>query len=225
VNPVYVGVDGYNLPPEYHSRYSGEEAERRMGRQLSPGEIGCYASHISIWREMVDNRIDQALVIESDADLTAAGLRVIDAALRAPVDWDLIQLCWGACIPSVWGSIRLGDGYRLIRFARRTFLTAAYLISKTGAGELLRHSTRICMPVDFMMFGGKINKDIEIFGIYPRVIGLVDDEARTSSLNIERDGLYDSLKGADRKKGFRTLRRSGRLIRHFRYRLRRPPSI
>ena len=36
------------------------------GRPMSKGEIGCYASHFSIWQDMVTRGVRQAIVLEDD---------------------------------------------------------------------------------------------------------------------------------------------------------------
>src|SRR3546814_11415963 len=39
---------------------------RNKGRAMSKGEIGCYASHFSIWQDMVGRGVRQAIVLEDD---------------------------------------------------------------------------------------------------------------------------------------------------------------
>src|SRR3546814_10878238 len=39
---------------------------RNKGRAMSKGEIGCYASHFSIWRDMIERGVRQAIVLEDD---------------------------------------------------------------------------------------------------------------------------------------------------------------
>src|SRR3546814_6216809 len=39
---------------------------RNKGRAMSKGEIGCYASHFSIWQDMVGRGVRQAIILEDD---------------------------------------------------------------------------------------------------------------------------------------------------------------
>ena len=38
-----------------------------QGRRFYPGEIGCYLSHLEVWKDMVENKIKHALVFEDDS--------------------------------------------------------------------------------------------------------------------------------------------------------------
>src|SRR3546814_10521064 len=39
---------------------------RNKGRAMSKGAIGCYASHFSIWRDMIERGVRQAIVLEDE---------------------------------------------------------------------------------------------------------------------------------------------------------------
>src|SRR3546814_9306866 len=41
-------------------------SDLNKGRAMSKGEIGCYASHFSIWRDMIERGVRQAIVLEDD---------------------------------------------------------------------------------------------------------------------------------------------------------------
>jgi len=57
---------------------------RNKGRALTRGEIGCYASHFSIWEEMVARDIAQAIVLEDDTIIDWAYIeRLADTDLAA----------------------------------------------------------------------------------------------------------------------------------------------
>ena len=60
------GVDGRNgLPPEYESQID-REATRRAGRILSDAEFACSLSHIKIYRRIVEEKIEYALMLADD---------------------------------------------------------------------------------------------------------------------------------------------------------------
>ena len=59
-------VDGRRgLPPEYESQID-RAATRRKGRILTDAEFACALSHISVYRRIVSEGIDHALVLEDD---------------------------------------------------------------------------------------------------------------------------------------------------------------
>ena len=56
---------------------------RNKGRAMSKGEIGCYASHFSIWQDMVDRGVRQAIVLEDDTVVDWAYLEPLARAAKA----------------------------------------------------------------------------------------------------------------------------------------------
>jgi len=62
-------VDGRNLSrANILDVYSKEEAIKNIGRELSSGEIGCALSHKKIYKKMLDENINQALILEDDVE-------------------------------------------------------------------------------------------------------------------------------------------------------------
>ncbi|MCY4195911.1 MAG: glycosyltransferase family 25 protein [Rhodobacteraceae bacterium] len=60
------GVDGRNgLPPEYESQID-RVATRKAGRILSDAEFACSLSHIEIYRRIVAENIEYALMLADD---------------------------------------------------------------------------------------------------------------------------------------------------------------
>jgi glycosyl transferase family 25 len=118
------------------------------GWTLSTGEIGCYASHITIWQAMVEGRLgDVALVMEDDLRLEDDfALAVQDALAVAAPGWDLIRLSnppRRAFAPVA----DVGRRYRLVHYTRVPCSSGAYLISRAGATKLLASRSRT-LPVD-----------------------------------------------------------------------------
>ena len=47
--------------------YNKDLSIKNVGRELSPSEIGCAASHLKTYRYIVNNEIEQAIILEDDA--------------------------------------------------------------------------------------------------------------------------------------------------------------
>ncbi|PKP70053.1 MAG: glycosyl transferase [Alphaproteobacteria bacterium HGW-Alphaproteobacteria-4] len=62
------------------------------GRRTVPSEIGCYLSHIACARRLLQGQASHALILEDDADLPEDMIALLDAAIRAGEDWDLLRL-------------------------------------------------------------------------------------------------------------------------------------
>ena len=58
------------------------------GVSLSPGDVGCYMSHINIYRQIVDRNIPLALVLEDDASLSPGFAPLLRDGLKN-VDFDI----------------------------------------------------------------------------------------------------------------------------------------
>jgi len=69
-------VDGRSLD---HKSYVAPDAPW----ELLPGEVGCYLSHLGVWRKVVNERVEVSLVLEDDALFDASALLVIDACINS----------------------------------------------------------------------------------------------------------------------------------------------
>jgi len=130
---------------------SAEEAKALIlpGSNLTRGEVGCFRSHIGIWRRMVEERIPEALVFEDDANLSNVDL-VKD-----------LESCRKQ-LPPDWNVVFLGLNHHRVKapinecFARQepgSYGAHAYLINLRGAGKVLRAVTNsgISQPVDIFL--------------------------------------------------------------------------
>src|SRR5262245_54308049 len=60
------GIEGAAVPGHFrHMFFTGQ----RLHSALRPGEIGCYASHLTVMRLIVERGLPYALVLEDDAVL------------------------------------------------------------------------------------------------------------------------------------------------------------
>jgi GR25 family glycosyltransferase involved in LPS biosynthesis len=78
---VIDAVDGGAIPESERNALTGP------GVRLHPGAIGCYLSHLEIYRQMVDEGISAALVLEDDARLHPAFAAVLRDGLTS-TDFD-----------------------------------------------------------------------------------------------------------------------------------------
>ncbi|AMO54710.1 hypothetical protein GZ77_24095 [Endozoicomonas montiporae] len=184
-------VDGHQLTDEQKSIYSESHAKDHLGRPLALGEIGCYLSHTTIWQKIVDENIDVAFVIESDAVLSEETLKSCSALLQEKPYKDLIMVYYRECYPSFWQQKKITSHSKLVKFSNKSACTTAYLVSNKGAQKLLKHAFPISMPVDDFMTGGYINKDLDTYAVYPRNVEITEDALESSSI---REDLFPLLK-------------------------------
>jgi glycosyl transferase, family 25 len=114
--------------------------------RLTPGELGCYASHLKVARLVLQRDLPCALVLEDDALLAPDfDARLDELVRRLPEGWDFVHLS-GLTRRAVKPVLSLSDR-SLIRFSRVPSGTVGYLISFQGARKLLKPCRRH-WPID-----------------------------------------------------------------------------
>lgn len=59
--------------------------------QLTKGAIGCYLSHVRVWKRIMQSNQERALIFEDDASIPPnCGLQMKKAMQHIPDDWDII---------------------------------------------------------------------------------------------------------------------------------------
>ena len=167
------------LRPIYHeatdgSRLSTEEIDRlyspalnriQYHRPLSLGEIGCYASHLAVWRQFLDSGQGAIAIFEDDIDVDPDLGDVLDALRRSPVDADLIKLI-GRPREKVLERAPLMPGHALIRYRRVPSLTGGYVLTRRGAQKLLARRQPFGRPVDVdLRYWWECG--LEVLGVHP----------------------------------------------------------
>src|SRR5262245_34702066 len=130
----FPAVDGTSIPADLAPYFC--DASGRVISPLAPGEVGCYASHLALWRHLVASAVPAILVCEDDAVLPDDLAALVGGLLPAlPVGWDMVHLCRAP--DRAFHTITKLDGRSLIRFSRVPTTTVGYLISLAGATKLI----------------------------------------------------------------------------------------
>lgn len=137
-------VDGYALS-QMPDSYKKGRVRRLQGYELTPGEIGCYLSHIEAWKSCVTKQ-KTTLVFEDDFVLNPQFEIILDDLLRISNDWDLVRLSGIYETDDVVLAAR--EFYSLVRNIGEPCGTASYLLSPHGAEILLQNTVDIYEPVD-----------------------------------------------------------------------------
>jgi len=189
-------VDGTNLPDDHKPYFC--DASGMIVSRLSPGEVGCYASHIAVWKRIVAMGVPAALVCEDDAILADDLAQALDELLVVlPSGWDIIHLsqpperAFKPLTP-------LMSGRTLIRHSRVPPSTAAYLISREGAAKMLKPAGPRRWAVDHdtrwpWLFG------VDAYGVHPPLI-----RQRKDGSVIGPAHSRSRLRGGLRRSPFRT---------------------
>ncbi|XP_030063805.1 inactive glycosyltransferase 25 family member 3 [Microcaecilia unicolor] len=133
---------GVNLLPGYYDPFSG--------RTLTKGEVGCFLSHFTVWKEVVKRQLDRAVVMEDDVRFEGFFkqrlMRLMKEVTEATLNWDLIYLGRKQVNIEPEESV---EGVTNLVHASYSYWTLAYVISQQGAQKLLNAEPLSRMlPVD-----------------------------------------------------------------------------
>jgi glycosyl transferase family 25 len=123
-----------------------------LGRNLTPGELGCYSSHYLLWQDLMLSDATQMIVLEDDTLVDwgyIAELVNFDLSERS-IDW----LRLFAKIPSRYRMIcrpTLDHHRHIVEFLNYAGGTQGYVISRSGAEKFLRHGRVVNCAIDTKM--------------------------------------------------------------------------
>lgn len=153
-------------------------------KPLSPGEVGCYLSHIAAAEKIVRENWPYALVLEDDFRLTPHFSDVISLVLRdTPKGFHIIKLqgnmSGGEAI------VNLSSNHKIIRHRSIPSQTVAQLWSLDGAKAFLNIARPLRRPVDVQLkhwWEGSLS----IFHLSPPVVLDGDAQGTTSTIGTRK---------------------------------------
>ncbi len=160
--------------------YDAAANHKRYHRDLTPGEIGCYISHMRVWQKLVDEKIPYAIVLEDDLHIEPSFADVL-ANIATLRDWDMIKLSDNRA-NSFFQHKSLGGGFTLGNYRKVPNGTQGYAISLSGAKKLLQRKP-FFRPVDVdMQFHSEVS--LNLLGMKPYAISEdLSFESEISKLN------------------------------------------
>ncbi|WP_298090475.1 glycosyltransferase family 25 protein [uncultured Sphingomonas sp.] len=125
---------------------------RTKGRAMTGGEIGCYASHWSIWRDMVERGVPQTIVLEDDVVVDWRYLERLAATDLHGQGIDYLRLY--AKRPTWSRTVRkdfLQHSRTVVELIGLAYGTQGYAITLAGARRLMEHCRTVRRPIDDAM--------------------------------------------------------------------------
>jgi len=140
------GVDGRELPAEEHARLLAPGVTFS-----SPGVVGCYMSHMAVYRRLVETGDAAALVLEDDAALNPAIVPLLRAG-PARLDFDYCFLdCDNVREPVFYDPdtrLPLGHGFTAYELSGGPEGTHAMIVTREAAELRLSHGLPIQNAID-----------------------------------------------------------------------------
>jgi glycosyl transferase family 25 len=137
-------VDGYALA-KMPSSYQKSKVKRLQGYELTPGEVGCYLSHIQAWQDCVDKQ-KITLVFEDDFLISPRFETVLKDLLTISQEWDLVRL--SGIYETEDRLLKTRDSFNLVQNLGEPCGTASYILNPNAAKILLENTADIYEPVD-----------------------------------------------------------------------------
>jgi glycosyl transferase family 25 len=147
------GVVGADLP----ARPKGYNSVRRrlcFGKDLTPGEIGCFLAHRRALQAVLDSGANYGVICEDDVTFQDDTAAVIEAVRHAVPKFDLVRMTASdktACSKKKWRVMSLHGNYGLYRMLNLPGGGWAYMVSRRGAECLLNASETFWMPFDTLL--------------------------------------------------------------------------
>lgn len=135
---------------QYAERANAALTRKRKGYILTDGELACYSSHLRVWERCVAEN-ERFLVLEDNVELVdpaAAGQVHELIAAIPPLDYVKLAALANRRFKRI---SPLSSTHSLIRYARGTCGTSAYLITPTGARKLIAGAGEFAESVDDYM--------------------------------------------------------------------------
>ena len=130
----FEAIRGLAVPPELRERFV--DTQGCPHSNLKPGEIGVYASHLSIMKGLLASDDDCLIVMEDDLHISERLPAFIAHIKDLPPDWDIVRLSTPSKSAYV-AQADLGAAGELISYLRVPNNMGCYLISKNGASKIL----------------------------------------------------------------------------------------
>jgi glycosyl transferase, family 25 len=143
-----VAVDGRDLDMTDRRTIEAPAPSSRNNESLLPGEVGCALSHLDVYRRILADGLEQALVLEDDVTLPADLPAVLDALPEQLAGSEVALLNFdsvGTCQVSRNGSVGLPTARQLVHPVdiHQPLSAAAYVITR----EACQRMTESRLPI------------------------------------------------------------------------------
>ncbi|MCF8780177.1 glycosyltransferase family 25 protein [Vibrio sp. IRLE0018] len=132
-----------------YSLYDSKKSQQLKGYKLTVAELGCFASHISLWKECLESN-ENFLVIEDNIAVLGDLSAQLENINSLTTKYGVIKL--GNFFHREHIEItKIDDNYTLISNLKGACGTSAYAISPNAAERYLKHVHGFFEPVDDFM--------------------------------------------------------------------------
>jgi len=114
---------------------------------LSPGEIGCYLSHVNFWKTIIQREMPYAIIIEDDVIISPGLMPVVEEIIALRMPFDAVRL--SALFPIRGIPVAsLSGNAQLVLTTKPPGGCQCYLLSLSGARKMLSKLAVPKQPID-----------------------------------------------------------------------------
>ena len=165
-------------PKEYQTLLlNNKNKSRKYHHELTNGAIGCFLSHVNIYKEIVKNNIPYALVVEDDLLLKDSKYDFWKKLKNVNIPEDTDLFLFDAAIRDN----NLKKGINKINFF---YLTTFYLVTNKGATNILKNIFPIKFQVDSQLSSLSFKNKIKIYAIKDNIFSILNAPMGTQIQNL-----------------------------------------
>ena len=179
-------VNGWALSEsEIGLAYDAAVNRRRAKHPLLRPEIGCYLSHVTAWRRIVEGKSAGGFIFEDDFLATEDLAEVLSRLCEDERDWDMVKLFSLDQAPRTVTRRRLGPRHEVVVPFRVPACTMGYGLTREAARHLVKRAIPFFRPVDedqkFFWETG-----LRVALVLPSPVQVGDQQAMTGTIGGER---------------------------------------
>ena len=177
-------IDGRaGLPEKYEAIVDRKKAKKRLGKDVSDGEISCALSHAFVYKKIADDNIACAIVLEDDAIISDDFAQMVQQKVCEQSGKDFIYLYHLYARAMIGTRSRFFDAYNTVKLAKTPNGAVAYYITLDTAKKLYD----AVMPISWVSdWGVDIVGKFNCVAITPRIVKHPPMEK--SHLEVSRTG-------------------------------------
>lgn len=158
-------IDGrQGLPPDLETYVDRNRAQQKLGRPLSDPEIACALSHAFLYQHILEQDLEEAIILEDDMVPSESFRALIISGKLSQAQQDLILFYYNYAQAFRFSFRSFFGEYKKFWFAALPSSTAAYYVSRRGAGVLHKAALPISFVADWPLL---IPFRMRTAGLYP----------------------------------------------------------
>lgn len=157
--------------------------------ELADGELGCFISHLMIWKKIIDKNIDKAIIFEDDCIFNSDFNNKVNKIIsdEIPNNFNILYF-GGRCGPNNYhnNNIKISENIAIKKY-KEPYGTFAYMISRNGAELLYNYALN--------EFRGKLGVDYfmeEFLSLNNHIIHIVSPNICYSIIDRENNTIWKS---------------------------------